>query len=90
MASRRQLKKAVNRIADITTMACLLGASECKAEKREEYGDVFLKIGQLRTDIISRISHTEPGSVKPFYSKLKADFDKGIEEIFAKIDELGK
>ena len=81
MASRRQLKKAVNRIADITTMACLLGASECKAEKREEYGDVFLKIGQLRTDIISRISHTEPGNVKGFYKKLREDFNAKVGEI---------
>ena len=50
----------------------------------------MLVICNLRQDIISRISHTEPGNVKGFYKKLKEDFNNGTQTIFKKLEELGK
>ena len=38
-------------------------------------------------EFISRISHTEPGNVKGFYKKLRADFNAKVDEI---IDAMGK
>ena len=77
MAKRRMLKKKINDIIDI-------------AEKRKEYGKLFMDIDDMRDEIIKRISHTEPGSVKLFYKKLQDDFDKGMIGFFAKLEELGK
>ena len=49
-----------------------------------------MDIDDMRDEIIKRISHTEPGSVKLFYKKLQDDFDKGMIGFFAKLEELGK
>ena len=52
--------------------------------------DYVLEIDVPGEDIISRISHTEPGNVKGFYKKLKEDFNNGTQTIFKKLEELGK
>ena len=90
MASRRSLKKTVNYITELAAGLCLVESANANAEKREAYSEVFLQIINLRNDIISRISHTEPGNVKGFYKKLKEDFNNGTEAIFKKLEELGK
>lgn len=66
MASRRSLKNSqlYYRTGSRTLSG---GISKRKCRKREAYSEVFLQIINLRNDIISRISHTEPGSVKLFY-----------------------
>ena len=64
--------------------------ANANAEKREGYSEVFLQIINLRNDIISRISHTEPGSVKLFYKKLRADFNAEVDNVFKKLEELSK
>lgn len=90
MASRRSLKKTVNYITEVAAGLCLVESANATAEKREAYSQLFLQIINLRNDIISRISHTEPGNVKGFYKKLKEDFNNGTEAIFKKLEELGK
>ena len=90
MASRRSLKKTVNYITELAAGLCLVESANANAEKREAFSEVFLQIINLRNDIISRISHTEPGNVKGFYKKLKEDFNNGTEAIFKKLEELGK
>ena len=90
MASRRSLKKTVNYITELAAGLCLVESANANAEKREAYSEVFLQIINLRNDIISRISHTEPGNVKGFYKKLKEDFNNGTQTIFKKLEELGK
>ena len=56
-------------------------------ERREVIANLVEKTLNLRSDIISRISHTEPGNVKGFYKKLKSDFNTQIEEVFNKLNE---
>ena len=90
MASRKNLKKTVNYISGVVTSLCLMDASQAPAEKRGAYGSLFMNIADLQNEIIQRINHTEPGSVKLFYKKLKEDFNKGIDGIFAKLEELAK
>lgn len=90
MASRRKLKKSVNYICNTITGICLLDTINAPAEKHNEYRDVFVKINNMQNDIISRISHTEPGNVKLFYKKLKEDCNRAIDEIFSKLEELRK
>ena len=90
MASRRNLKKNVNYISDLVAGLCIVEGLNAKDENREELSNLFLQAINLRHDIISRISHTEPGNVTGFYKKLKEDFNNGTEAIFKKLEELGK
>ena len=78
MASRRSLKKTVNYITELAAGLCLVESANANAEKREAYSEV------------SRISHTEPGSVKLFYKKLRADFNAEVDNVFKKLEELSK
>ena len=90
MANRRNLKKNVNYISDLVAGLCIVESMNAKEENREAISQLFLQIVNLRRDIMSRISHTEPGSVKVFYKKLKSDFNTEVEAIFKKLEELGK
>ena len=65
-------------------------ASVAGKKEGEGHSEVFLQIINLRNDIISRISHTEPGSVKLFYKKLRADFNAEVDNVFKKLEELSK
>ena len=87
MANRRDLKKNVNYIADVTVGMCMIEGMNAEGEKREAISELISQVINLRSDIISRISHTEPGNVKAFYKKLKSDFNSKIEEVF---NELSK
>ena len=80
----------VNYITELAAGLCLVESANANAEKREAYSEVFLQIINLRNDIISRISHTEPGSVKLFYKKLRADFNAEVDNVFKKLEELAK
>ncbi len=87
MASRRNLKKHVNYISEVTIGMCFIEGMNADAAKREVIAELVEKAMNLRADIISRISHTEPGNVKGFYKKLRSDFNTQIEEIFNKLNE---
>lgn len=87
MASRRDLKKHVNYISEVTVGMCIIEGMNAGDEKRDAIADLVGKTLNMRSDIISRISHTEPGNVKGFYKKLKEDFNKQIEEVFNKLNE---
>lgn len=87
MANRRDLKKNVNYIADVTVGMCMIEGMNAEGERREAISELISQVINLRSDIISRISHTEPGNVKAFYKKLKSDFNSKIEEVF---NELSK
>lgn len=87
MANRRDLKKHVNYISEVTLGMCIIEGMNAEAARREAIADLVEKTIKLRSDIISRISHTEPGNVKGFYKKLRDDFNKQIEEVFNKLNE---
>ncbi|MBM6882718.1 hypothetical protein [Bacteroides caecigallinarum] len=87
MTSRRNLKKHVNYISEVTVGMCIIEGMGAEGEKREAIADLVEKTLNMRSDIISRISHTEPGNVKGFYKKLKSDFNAQIEEVFNKLNE---
>lgn len=84
------MKKTVNYITEVAAGLCLVESANATVEKREAYSQLFLQIINLRNDIISRISHTEPGSVKLFYKKLRTDFNTEVDNVFKKLEELAK
>ena len=88
MAKRRELKKFVKYTSGSVTGFILWEISRAKEEKRPAYAQLLTDIIDLHNDIVSRISHTEPGNVKKCYKKLRTDFAKGIDASFTKTDEL--
>lgn len=90
MAKRRDLKKNINYITTVLTGLCAMDAVNAAQEKKQAYLHLFIEIAQFRDELISRISHTEPGNVKGFYKKLNADLQAGVETISAKMEELAK
>jgi len=53
-------------------------------EKLESIGQEILA---LNVDFVKRISHTEPGSVRLFYAKLRQEFSEKVQSIYAKLSE---
>ena len=81
MASRKNLKKAVNNIASELFAECLYLKANAPAERQEAIDEVMLQVLRLQNEHLSRISHTEPGNVKGFYKKLRDDFSAQVGEI---------
>lgn len=82
MASRKHLKKSIKFICEGMLTDCLV-LSFIDDTNKEELKRIMSEIYALRNDMVTRISHTEPGSVKVFYKKL-------IDEFIEKKDQLCK
>ena len=52
------------------------------SDKADELMSEVLK---MQDEFVTRISHTEPGNVKVFYKKFRADFNAKVNEIFEAI-----
>ena len=89
MASRRSLKKDINYISDFTVGLCIMAGLE-KKDKRETVDQLIQQAHAVRREALKRISHTEPGSVKLFYKKLKEDFNNGTDAICNQLEALIK
>ena len=87
MAKRRHLKKSVNNICG-ELFAEVLAAVLYNKANEETADEITGAILKLQNDIISRISHTEPGNVKGFYQKLRNDFNDRATEIVDQICNL--
>lgn len=87
MASRRQLKKNVNYIAGELFSECLINSMFVPGTDKAKADALMGEILSMQNDIVSRISHTEPGNVKGFYKKLHTDFNAKVNEI---IDAMAK
>lgn len=90
MANKRNLKKNINYITNLASGLCIVESLDAPKEKQDALQDLFIQCATLRKDIISRISHAEPGNIKGFYKKLKSDFHAQIDSIFEKLQELDK
>ncbi len=83
MASRRNLKKAINHISSELFAECMYLKATAGEKAQEAIDQQMVNILRLQNEHICRISHTEPGNVKGFYKKLRTDFSAGVEEIVA-------
>ena len=88
MASRRELKKNVNYIAGELFMECLVNSLYVPGTDKAKADELMGKILSMQDEFISRISHTEPGNVKGFYKKFRADFNAKVNEIIEAIGKL--
>ena len=87
MASRKELKKNINYIAGELFTECLVNSLYVPGTDKQKADELMAEILKMQDEFISRISHTEPGNVKGFYKKLRADFNAKVDEI---IDAMGK
>ena len=88
MASRRNLKKHVNYIAGELFAECLVNSLYVPGTDKAKADQIMGQILEMQHEFISRISHTEPGNVKKFYSKFRVDFNKQVETIIDNITAL--
>ncbi len=88
MANRRDLKKNINYICSELFAECVAMMHYNLNVKQEDVDNIMTRILWTQDEFISRISHTEPGNVKGFYKKLRADFNAQVEEIVNSISQL--
>lgn len=68
----------------------MLECMEATGEKKKEYCQLNFDIMDTRWEMISRISHTEPGNVKGFYKKLHSDFNAQLQSFLGRLEELAQ
>ena len=73
MASRKTLKKNIKNITGELFADCV-ALSLCEGADRAALEQLMAETLALNTEYVTRISHTERGSEKLFYRKLRAEF----------------
>ena len=87
MANKRNLKKQINHIASELFTECLIQSLYVPGTDKQKADQLMGRILRLQDEFLARISHVELGNVKPFFKKLRADFNS---EVTAILDELGQ
>lgn len=88
MANRRTLKKHINYICSELFAECVALSHYKKTVEQKDVDNVMTRILLMHDEFIRRISHTEPGSTKLYYKKLRSDFNIQVEEIVNAISQL--
>ena len=88
MAKRRTLKKQINLICGDLFAEVISMTLYSPGVSKEAADDIMTSILKLQDEMLSRVSHTEPGNVKGFYKKLRMDMDSHVSEIFDQIANL--
>lgn len=88
MAKRRTLKKSINYICSELFAECVALTHYKVNVKQEDVDNIMTQILLMHDEFICRISHTEPGNVKGFYKKLRADFNAQLNDIVSAISQL--
>ncbi len=87
MANKRTLKKTINLICEELFAECV--AVSLYSDHRENGHAMFISLIKMQNDLISRISHPEPGLPKKvYYKKLKDDLTESTQEIIDQIQHL--
>lgn len=89
MASRKNLKKQIKCIGSELYAQSILTLLSTRCDKGKVL-EIVTKIIKLQEEFTLRAGHAEPGNVKPYYKKLRGDFDAGADEIVTLIEDLRK
>lgn len=85
MASRKELKKAVNYIiSDMFVEAIIM--KEIKHVDDAKADEVLGELLTIQDEFLKRASHTEPGNVKGYYRQYYKDFNAAVDAVGSKID----
>jgi hypothetical protein len=88
MAKRKNLKKTINGICGVLFTDVLICAYNHPELPTQTIDELLAQILNLQNEFIARINHTEKGSVKKFYIKLRNEFETAINQLIDKINEL--
>lgn len=86
MSSRKNLKKQINAICGDLFADCV-ALKMCDRCHDELLDQVLTDIWSLRHEYVTRISHTEKGSERLFYKKLRQEFSEQAEAISKRMIE---
>ncbi|WP_075564712.1 hypothetical protein [Ihuprevotella massiliensis] len=86
MASRKKLKKSINNICSdlMLVYAVVLQDQPQASESLQQVGADILA---LNVEFVKRINHTEPGSVRLFYTKLREEFSEKVRNIYGLLSQ---
>ncbi len=90
MASRRHLKRDISYVIGDIFTECLIYKELVPGTNRDEAEKLIVDLLRIDNEFITRISHTEPGNAKKYYSQLVKDFQKSISEVIDKLTKLKK
>ena len=90
MASRRDLKKDINYVIGDIFTECLIYKELVPGTNKDEAEKLIVDLLRIDNEFITRISHTEPGNAKGYYSALVKDFQKEISAVIDKLTKLKK
>ena len=85
MASKRTLKKQINRIASALFTECLIQSLYVPGADKAKCDALMGRILTLQDEYLKRVCHVEPGNVKLYFKKLKEGFNKEVEFILGEI-----
>lgn len=84
---RRELKKSINYLCGELLAECFARVQFDNAPEANARA-VMESILMMQTDLISRISHVEPGNTRMFFKKLCQDLSDQCDEIINDINSL--
>lgn len=87
MANKRTIKKQINYMAGELFSECLFIKLYMNDTDQKKADELMGRILNMQDEFLRRVCHIEPGSVKPFFRKLKADIQAETNAI---IEEMGK
>ena len=84
---RRELKKSINYLCGELLAECFARVQFDNAPEANARA-VMESILMMQADLISRISHVEPGNTRMFFKKLSQDLTDQCDEIINDINSL--
>lgn len=87
MASRRKLKKVVKGISESLLCDCI-ALSMTEDIDNQSISEITSEVMALEKEYVMRISHTERGSEKLFYKKLRDEFAERANDLAARLITL--
>lgn len=90
MASRKKLMKNIGCIIDGLFTECIVRCNCIPGTDKEAANEIMAKLIEMDADFTSRISHTEPGKAKVFYRQFREDFNRQIELLAGRIENISK
>ncbi len=89
MAKRRDLKKAINFLCGELFAECVAIMHYQKPTPQEDIDNVMTNILKLQDDMLSRVSHPEPGmKAAKYFKNLREDMVAHTDEIVEHIKAL--
>lgn len=84
MANRKQLKKSIKMITSDLFADCV-ALSMCQQGDQKKLEELMAEVVALHSEYVSRISHTERGSERVYYRKLKTEFTEKVNDLSQRI-----